>query len=263
MKIVVCVKQVPATTQVKIDPVNNTLIRDGLEAIMNPYDAHALEEGLRIAGRFGGKVATISMGVPSVRDMLMDSLALGAEQAVLLTDRKFAGADTLATTYALAAGISRIGDVDLIICGKQATDGDTAHVGPSIAEKLGIPHVTYVQKIERLESGRLVCNRLTDDGSETVEVDLPAVITVVKTINTPRLPSISGLRKAQNGRVEVWGAADVAVSEEDIGIKGSATWVIKTFVPSYLTECKLFEGSAHVQARALVAELEQRGGIPW
>lgn len=263
MRIVVCVKQVPATTEVKIDPINNTLIRDGLEAIMNPYDAHALEEGLRIAGRVGGTVTTISMGVPGVKDMLMDSIAVGADQAVLLTDRKFAGADTLATSYALAAGIAKIGEFDLIICGKQATDGDTAHVGPSIAEQLGIPHVTYVQKIEEVTEEYLVCNRLTDDGSETVQADLPAVITVVKTINTPRLPSVSGLRKAQRAQVMVWGAGDVVVDEEDIGIKGSATWVIKTFIPSYLTECKMFEGSAQKQARALVGELEQRGGIPW
>jgi electron transfer flavoprotein beta subunit len=259
----VCVKQVPATTEVKIDPINNTLIRDGLEAIMNPYDAHALEEGLRIASRLGGKVTTLSMGVPGVKEMLLDSLAVGAEEAVLLTDRKFAGADTLATSYALAAGIARIGDFGLIICGKQATDGDTAHVGPSIAEKLGIPHVTYVQKIEEITEDSLTCIRLTDDGTETVWVQLPAVITVVKTINTPRLPSISGLRKAQNAQVMAWGAADVSVDEEDIGIKGSATWVIKTFIPSFLTECKMLEGSAQGQARALVSELEQRGGIPW
>lgn len=263
MKIVVCVKQVPATTEVKIDPINNTLIRDGLESIMNPYDSHALEEALRMAEKVKGRVTTISMGVPAVRGMLKDTLSLGADRAVLLTDRKFAGADTLATTYALTAGIKKLGEFDLIICGKQATDGDTAHVGPSIAEKLSIPHVTYVEKITRLEQGRLECVRQTDDGKETVEIELPAVITVVKGINTPRLPSVRGIRKALPAEVVVWNADDVGADEETIGIKGSATWVIKTFVPSYLTDCTMFEGSAQMQARSLVNALRERGGEPW
>ena len=260
MNIVVCVKQVPATTEVRIDPVNNTLIRDGLESIINPYDTHALEEALRIRKQVGGKVTALSMGIPSVTEMLKDTLALGVDEAVLLTDRKFAGADTLATSYALASGAQKIGDYDLIICGKQATDGDTAQVGPSVAEKLNIPHVTYVQKIEEIGPGFIKCNRVTDDGREIVEVALPAVITVVKGINTPRLPSIHGIRKALNADVTVYNVDDVGVDEELVGIKGSATWVIKTFVPQYSTQCKMLDGSVQAQVRALLDELMERGG---
>jgi electron transfer flavoprotein beta subunit len=260
LNIVVCVKQVPATTEVRIDPVNNTLIRDGLESIINPYDTHALEEALRIKQAIGGTVTTLSMGIPNVQKMLKDTLALGADQAVLLTDRRFAGADTLATSYALAYGVRKIGNVDLIICGKQATDGDTAQVGPSIAEKLGIPHVTYVQKVEEIRPGYIRCNRVTDDGREIVELALPAVITVVKGINTPRLPSIKGIRKAIDAAVKVCNVDDVGVDESLVGIKGSATWVVKTFIPQYSTQCKMLEGSAKTQARALVGELLEQGG---
>ena len=163
-------------------------------------------------------------------------------------------------TAALASGVRRIGDVDLIICGKQATDGDTAQVGPSMAEKLGIPHVTYVQKIEEIGLDYIRCNRVTDDGREIVEVSLPAVITVVKGINTPRLPSIHGIRKALKADVMVWNADDVGVDENLIGMKGSATWVIKTFVPQYSTQCKMFAGGIQAQVRTLLDELLERGG---
>lgn len=260
MNIVVCVKQVPATTEVRIDPETNTLIREGLESIINPYDTHALEEALRIKKRLGGTVTVLSMGIPSVREMLKDILALGVDQAVLLTDRRFAGACTLATSYALASGVRKIGNFDLVICGKQATDGDTAQVGPGLAEKLNVPHVTYVQKVEEIEHGYIKCNRVTDDGSETVELTLPAVITVVKGINTPRLPSIGGIRKALKDEVMVWDVDDVGVDENLVGIKGSATWVIKTFVPHYSTECTMLTGSIQAQARALWDELIERRG---
>lgn len=260
MNIVVCVKQVPATTEVKIDPETNTLIRQGLESVINPYDTHGIEEALRIREQVGGKVTALSMGIPSVTEMLKDTFALGVDQAILLTDRRLAGADTLATAYALASGVKRTKDFDLVICGKQATDGDTAQVGPSVAEKLNIPHVTYVQKIEEIGPGYIRCNRVTDDGREIVEVALPAVITVVKGINAPRLPSIAGIRKALTADVSVWNVDDVEVDESLVGMKGSATWVIKTFVPQYSTQCKMMPGGVRAQAKALVDELMERGG---
>jgi len=260
MNIVVCVKQVPATTEVRINPETNTLVRDGLESIINPYDTHAVEEALRIREKLGGKITAISMGIPAVQKMLKDILALGVDKAILLTDRRFAGADTLATSYALAAGIKTVGNVDLIICGKQATDGDTAQVGPSLAEKLNLPHITYVQQIEEINQSYIRCNRAIDDGYEIVEATLPAVITVVKNINSPRLPSIKGIREALRAEVTIWTADDVQVDENLVGIKGSATWVTKTFVPLFSTECKYISGSVQVQVKTLISELT-KGGI--
>ncbi|HHY24474.1 MAG TPA: electron transfer flavoprotein subunit beta/FixA family protein, partial [Clostridiaceae bacterium] len=157
MNIIVCIKQVPATTEVKINKETNTIVREGVESIINPFDMYAIEEGLRLKDKFGGKVTVLSMGIPSVAEMMKEAIALGVDDAVLLSDRAFAGSDTLATSYTLSMGIKHIKDYDLIICGKQATDGDTAQVGPSLAEKLGIPHTTYVRKIEEIKDGYLTC----------------------------------------------------------------------------------------------------------
>ena len=198
MNIIVCVKQVPGTNEVKINRETNTIVRESAEAIINPFDEHAIEEGVRLKEKTGGKVTVLSMGIPKVADLLRETIAVGVDDAVLLTDRAFAGADTLATSYALAMGIRKLGEFDLIICGKQAIDGDTAQVGPSLAEKLGIPHATYVRKIEEIRDGYMRCQRMTDDGYEVIEMPLPALITVVKEINEPRLPSIKGKLKAKN-----------------------------------------------------------------
>jgi electron transfer flavoprotein beta subunit len=188
MNIVVCVKQVPGTNEVKMNKETNTIIREGVESILNPFDAYAIEEALRIRESAGGKVTVLSMGIPAVAEMLKETIALGADEAVLLSDRAFAGADTLATAYALSMGIQKIGACDLVICGKQATDGDTAQVGPSLAERMGIPHTTCVRKIEEIREGYIRCQRMTEDGYEVIEMPLPALITVVKEINEPRLP---------------------------------------------------------------------------
>ncbi|MDD5603113.1 MAG: electron transfer flavoprotein subunit beta/FixA family protein, partial [Eubacteriales bacterium] len=175
----------------------NTIIREGVESIINPFDTYAVEEGIRIKENTQGKATVLSMGIPSVAEMLKETIALGVDDAVLLSDRAFAGSDTWATAYALSMGVRKIGHYDLIICGKQATDGDTAQVGPSLAEKLGIPHITCVRKIEELRDGYIRCQRLTDDGYDVVETALPALITVVKEINEPRLPSLKGMIKAK------------------------------------------------------------------
>ncbi len=262
MRIVVCVKQVPASNQVKLNRETGTIIREGVASMLNPYDSYALEEALRLKERLGGLVTTISMGIPSVADLLRTTLALGADRAVLLSDRKFAGADTLATAYALAKGISRLGPFDLVICGKQATDGDTAQVGPSLAEKLAVPHLTNVQnvqEIKKIDGEKIQCVRLTDTGQETVELQLPALITVVKDINLPRLPSIRGLRKAQGEQVTHWTADDVDADPDQIGLQGSPTQVTATFVPDLERESETLQGDAHRQARQLVDRLLHLG----
>lgn len=262
MQIVVCVKQVPASNEVRLDPVTHTIIREGTEAVINPFDTYAIEEALRLKQRLGGSVTLLSMGIPAVAELLRESLALGADRAVLLSDRKFAGADTLATACALAAGIRRLGRVDLIICGKQATDGDTAQVGPSLAEKLGIPHTTYVRAIEAIDETTIRCSRQTDSGHDSVELQLPAVITVVKEINQPRLPAIAGVRAALTAPLEVWHASDLEVDEQRIGIAGSPTQVLRTFVPERSSAGELLTGSSGEQAKQLIDRLLGRDLLP-
>lgn len=255
MNIVVCVKQVPGTTEVKMNKETNTIIREGVEAIINPFDTYAVEEGLRIKDQIGGKVTVLSMGIPKVADLLKETIALGVDDAVLLSDRAFAGADSLATSYALSMGIRKMGNVDLIICGKQATDGDTAQVGPSLAAKLGIPHTTYVRKIEAIKDGYIRCQRLTEDGYEVIEMPLPAVITVVKEINQPRLPSLKAMMKAKKAVVTVWTADDIAADKNFTGLKGSPTQVVSTFVPEHNVNSEIIEGKPEEQAKKLVDKL--------
>lgn len=255
MNIVVCVKQVPGTMEVKMNKETNTIIREGVESIINPFDTYAVEEGLRIKERAGGKVTVLSMGIPSVAELLKNMIGLGADDAVLLSDRAFAGADTLATAYALSMGVQKIGDADLIICGKQATDGDTAQVGPSLAEKLGYPHTTYVRKIEEIGDGYIRCQRMTEDGYEVVEMPLPAVITVVKEINEPRLPSIKNMMRAKKAIVNVWTADDIGADKDLCGLKGSPTQVVKTFVPVHDIKSEMIEGDAAEQAKKLADKL--------
>jgi len=255
LNVIVCVKQVPGTNEVKINKETNTIIREGVEAIINPFDAYAIEEGLRIKEKTGGKVTVISMGIPTVAGLLKDTIALGADEAVLLSDRAFAGADTLATSYVLSMSIKKIGSYDLVICGKQATDGDTAQVGPSLAEKLGIPHTTYVRKIEEIREGYIRCQRMTDDGYEVIEMPLPALITVVKEINEPRLPSLKGMMRAKKAVIPVWTAEDIGADKNKCGLKGSPTQVIKTFVPVHDVKSEMLEGTPEQQASALAEKL--------
>mgnify|MGYP005852137161 CR=1 FL=1 len=255
MNVIVCIKQVPGTNEVKMNNETNTIIREGVESIVNPFDVYAIEEGVRIKERTDGKVTAISMGIPSVAEMLRETIALGVDEAVLLSDRAFAGSDTLATAYALSMGIRKIGAYDLIICGKQAIDGDTAQVGPSLAEKLGIPHTTYVRKIDEIRDGFIRCERMTDDGYEVIEMTLPALITVVKEINEPRLPSLKGMMRAKKAQIPVWTADDVGADKELCGLKGSPTQVIRTFVPVHETKSEMIQGEPAEQAKILVEKL--------
>lgn len=258
MKIIVCVKQVPATNEVKMDPVTNTIIREGIESIINPFDTYAIEEALRIREKYGAKLASISMGIPAAAQMLRKTVALGMDEAYLLSDRAFAGADTLATAHALARGIEKVGGADLIICGKMATDGDTAQVGPMLAEMLDVPHVTDISKIEVIEGNKLSCRKLTDDGYLEVKVTMPAVITVVKEINVPRLPSVNGLLKSCITEIPVLSADDVAADKKMIGLSGSPTQVIKTFVPDLSRHCEWLEGSNAEQVTTLLKHMEEK-----
>lgn len=253
MDIVVCVKQVPDTTEVKIDPQTNTLIRQGVPSIVNPFDKNALEAALQLKEKHGGKVTVISMGPPQAKDALKECLAMGADDAVLLSDRAFGGADTLATSRALAAGIKKLGAFDLIICGKQAIDGDTAQVGPELAEHLDLPQVTYVSKIEVLQ-GKLRLEREHEDGYEVLEAPLPALITVVKSINEPRYPTVKGTMKANRREIPVWTAADVGVDPAQIGLKGSPTQVRRIFTPPQRTQGEIIQAESGREAAALLVK---------
>jgi electron transfer flavoprotein beta subunit len=248
---------VPATNDVKINKDTNTLVRDEAQSVINPFDTYAVEEGVRLKEATGGKVTVISMGIPKVADILKECIAVGADEGILLSDRAFAGADTLATSAALAAGINKIGQYDIIICGKQAIDGDTGQVGPGLAERLGIPHITCVRKIEEIKEGYIRAQRMTDFGYEVIECSLPAVITVVKEINEPRLPSIKGMMKAKKAVIPVWSADDVGADKDKIGLRGSPTKVIKTFTPEININTEIIDGTPEEQAHKLVEKLLQ------
>ena len=231
MKTIVCVKQVPDITEVKIDPVTHTLVREGIPSILNPFDEFALEEALRIREKHGGEVIAVSMGPPQAREALVKCLAMGADRALLLTDRAFAGADTWATAYTLALAIKRL-EYDIILCGKQAIDGDTAQVGPMLAENLGIPQITFVKKVEVDSNARkILVHRETDDGYETIECRLPVLLTAIKGLNEPRLPSLMGIMGAQKKEIKTMTAGDLGVTPEMVGLKGSYTEVVQVFAP--------------------------------
>jgi len=231
MNILVCVKQVPDTAEIKIDPVTNTLIRKGVPSIVNPFDANAVEAGVQLKEAHGGTVTVISMGPEQAKDALRECISVGADKAVLISDKAFAGSDTLATSYILANAIKKLGQFDLIICGKQAIDGDTGQVGPEIAEHLGIPQITYAAKIE-VKGDTIVVNRETDEGYEVVEAKLPVVCTVVKSINEPRYATIKSKLAANKAKIDVLTLADLPeIDKSRIGINGSPTKVKKTFTP--------------------------------
>lgn len=257
MNIVVCIKQVPATTEVKINPETNTLIREGVESIINPFDMYAIEEGIRIKEKVGGAVTILSMGPPQAESALKEALSLGCDEAVLVSDRAFGGSDTLATAYALARSIRKIGSFDLIICGKQAIDGDTAQVGPGIAEELNIPCVTYVKKIEEIKEDEICVERMMEEGYEVIQLPLPALITVVKEINEPRLPSLKGMMRAKKAQITTLNAADIAAETNRIGQVGSPTLVSKIFAPPPKTGGKMLLGDVESQVEELVEELKR------
>ncbi|MCE1225317.1 MAG: electron transfer flavoprotein subunit beta/FixA family protein [Geobacteraceae bacterium] len=237
MLIVACIKQVPDTTQVKIDPVTNTLVREGIPFIMNPYDTHAMEAALQLKDQFGCRVAVLSMGPPNAEATLRKALSAGVDRAILLSDRVFGGADTLATSKVLAAAIAKLNDelepVGLVICGKQTIDGDTAQVGPGIAVRLGYQQLTLVDKVEELDlaARKLVVSRKLEGRHERVQAPLPSMLTVVRELNRPRYPTVPMRLAAATAEVEVWDNSVLQLDPQTIGLKGSPTWVSKIFSP--------------------------------
>lgn len=229
MKIVVCIKQVPDTTEIKLDPVKGTLIRDGVPSIMNPDDKGGLEEALKLKDKYGAHVTVITMGPPQAEAILREAYAMGVDRAILLTDRRFGGADTLATSNTLAAALRKI-DADLVIAGRQAIDGDTAQVGPQIAEHLGLPQVSYVKEMEFNDINKtLKIKRATEDGYYLLEVGLPALVTVLAEANQPRYMRVAGIVDTFDKEVEVWSRDDIEVDDKVIGLAGSPTKVKKSF----------------------------------
>ena len=261
MNIIVCLKQVPGTTDVKIDPETNTLVRQGIKNIINPLDTYALEEGVRIKERCGGKVTVISMGPPQAEEMLREAISQGADEAILLSDRAFAGADTWATAYTLAAAINKLGQYNILICGRQTLDGDTGQVGPELAEMLGIPFVAYVSQIEEIADGQMRVQRMVEEGHEVIQTPVPVLITVVKEINTPRLPSLRGLARSQSAVIPVWTIQELGVDPSRVGLSGSFTRVIKVFSPQRTCQAEIFQGELESQVECLVGKLKDAGLI--
>ncbi len=257
MHIVVCIKQVPETGNVRINPETHTLIREGVASIINPFDMYAVEEALRIKAKIGGRVTVITMGPPQADAAVRETLAMGADDGVLISDRAFAGSDTWATSYTLSKAVAKFGDVGLVLCGKQATDGDTAQVGPGIAAHLDLPQITYVRKVEVIEENRIVAQRVLENGVETIESPLPCVLTVIKEINEPRLPSLKGKMAAKKAVIPVWNAADLACDPSRLGLNGSPTRVSKIFAPPTRQGGEVFTGEPEETVAKLIQHLTE------
>lgn len=243
-KIIVCAKQVPDTNIIKINPKTGTLIREGVPSILNHDDANALEEALKIKDNYPDvHVTVITMGPPQAQDMLLECLAMGADEAVLISDRAVGGSDTWATSNALSAGIHKIGDFDLIFAGRQAIDGDTAQVGPQIAEKMDLPQVTYVRSFKISDDMKTITvERALEDGHEVIEIKTPCMLTAIKELNKPRYMSISGIFSAKDKTVNVWNAADIAVDLATVGLDASPTNVFRSFTPAPKGKGVILEG---------------------
>ncbi len=256
MKIIVCVKQVPDAKDVRLDPETNTLSREGVQSIMNPYDQHALEAGVQLSESIGGTVTVLSMGPPQAEETLRQAISCGAHDAVLVSDRAFAGADTWATSYTLMKAIEKVGEFDLVICGKQAIDGDTAQVGPGLAMRLDIPFVTCVQKVREATDKSVIVERMMDDGCDVLEVPYPALITVVKDVNEPRVPSLKGKMKAKKAVITSFSAEDIGADSTCIGLAGSPTKVVDVFPPEARGNRTVLTGTVDEQVEQLAEQLK-------
>lgn len=256
MNIIVCIKQVPDAKDVRLDPVTNTLAREGVESIMNPYDQHALEAAVALKESTNGEVTVMTMGPPQAEEVLRQAISCGADRAVLVSDRSFAGADTWATAYTLAQAVRQLGSFELIICGKQAIDGDTAQVGPGLAMRLNIPYATCIQKIRAADESTIVMERMMDDGYDVLQASYPLLFTVVKDINQPRVPSLKGKMKAKKAEIKVLSAADIEADPASIGLAGSPTKVVKVFPPEPRGERAMLSGTVDEQVEQLVANLK-------
>lgn len=263
MNIFVCAKQVPDTNEIKIDPETNTLIRKGVPSILNTYDAFALEQALRIKDNDpeNVKITVISMGPPQAESMLRDTLAVGADKAYLVTDRKFGGSDTLATSYIISEAIKEVakreGDYDMIFCGLQAIDGDTAQVGPEIAEHLNIPQVTYVQDV-KVEGDSLIVNRALEDGHQIVKVKTPCLLTAIETLNEPRYMNVSNIFATNDNDIKVMSADDIDVDKSELGLKGSPTKVKKSMTKEVKGAGELVKEGPKEAAAYVLGKLKEK-----
>lgn len=257
MKIIVCIKQVPDTTEIKLDPKTGTLIRDGVPSIMNPDDKGGLETALRLKDQYNAHVTVITMGPAQAENILREALAMGADRAILLTDRKFAGADTLATSHALAGALSTL-EYDLIIAGRQAIDGDTAQVGPQVAEFLGLPQVSYLEDLQFDGKKTFTIRKQTEEGYQMLQVDAPCLVTVLASACKARYMNVGGIVKAFEHEVEIWGADKLNVDENRLGLKGSPTKVKKAFPKGAKSAGQVYEVDDYEAATLILNKLKEK-----
>jgi len=258
MNIIVLIKQVVAATSAKINPETGTLIREGVENILNPFDEYAIEEGLRLREKLGGKVTVVTMGPPQAVEAIRKAIGMGVDEGILVSDAKFAGSDTWATAYTLSQVIKKIGDYRIIITGKQAVDGDTAQVGPEVASCLDIPMVAWVRKIEEVSDAKIRVERLMEDGYDVLESSLPVLLSVVKEINEPRLESLKGKMRAKKYEPLKWTSADFSDFDfSQVGLKGSPTRVKKTFTPQRQYKAAMLSGNAAQMAEELCGKIKE------
>jgi caffeyl-CoA reductase-Etf complex subunit CarD len=258
MKVIVCVKQVPDTNEVKIDPVKGTLIRDGVPSILNPDDANALEEALVLKDQYKDvHITVVTMGPPQADEMLRECLAMGADEAILLSDRAFAGADTWATSNTIAAAVKKIADYDIIFAGRQAIDGDTAQVGPQLAERVNVPQITYVQDF-KIEGKEIVVQRQLEDGYEVIKVQTPVLLTAIKELNKPRYMSVEGIYDAYQKDITVWSVKDLGIAKTEVGLDASPTKVFRSFTPEPKGKGVMLAGSTKEKVEKLVVSLKQK-----
>ena len=259
MEIVVCIKQVPDAFEVKIDPETKRIIREGVDSIINPYDNYAIEEAIRLKERFGGTVTAISMGPPQAERALRDAMAMGVDEAILLSDMAFAGSDTLATSYTLSDGIKKLGKFDVIVCGRETFDGSTGQVGPEIAHHLNISYITYVSKIHNISDGVIECSGLMEDHYEELKACLPVLITVVKEINQPRIPSLKGMLKAKKAQINTWKSENLEGDISCYGQDGSPTRVVDVWTEQMKKDGRVIEGETEKVTDVLFDELKKLG----
>ncbi|MBQ0112746.1 MAG: electron transfer flavoprotein subunit beta/FixA family protein [Bacteroidales bacterium] len=257
MNIVVCIKQVPDTTEVKLDPKTGTLIREGVPSIMNPDDKGGLELALRLKDQYGAHVTVITMGLPQAEAILREAIAMGADRAILLTDRKLGGADTLATSYALAGALKKLG-FDLVISGRQAIDGDTAQVGPEMAEHLDIPQVTYLEDLQYDGNKTLTIKKQLEDGYQMVQVEMPCLLSVLASSYKPRYMTVKGIVECYDKEVEIWNADMIEVDESRLGLKGSPTKVKKSFAKGLKAKGEVFELDTEEAVELIINKMREK-----
>ena len=263
MKILVPIKQVPESSNVKMDAVTGTVIRTGVETVVNPLDLYAIETALRLKEHYGGEVMAVSMGPPAAIRVLREAASMGCDNCALLSDRRFGGADTWATSYTLSRAAEKFGPFDIIVAGERATDGDTAQVGPALAAWLGLPVLTYISKIKNIAESRIFAERLVEEGYEILDAPLPCLITVVKEIAIPRLPTLKGKIRSREMDIPVFSADDLDVNQNFLGLKGSPTRVVNINTPSISRGGKLVkvqdEESLSLAVGEIMALLREKG----